>query len=34
MYPTSARYFVKAKLDGVVEDGDSMQAIKDRYNWK
>lgn len=34
MYPTSARYFVKAKLVGVVEDGDSMQAIKDRYNWK
>lgn len=34
MYPTSARYFVKAKLVGVVEGDESMSAIKDRFGWK
>lgn len=34
VYPTSARYFVKGKLVGVIDNLDSQKDIKDKYNWK
>ena len=34
VYPTSARYFVKGKLVGVIDNLDSQKGIKDKYNWK